>query len=83
MCNEADLIRELNVKELLQDSDHNMTKFTLQFERDKLELNIIVLQWSKSNYKDMREELARADWKGNLAEKTVEQQWQEFESNSG
>ena len=33
---------------------------------------------NKGNYKDMREELARVDWKGSLAGKTVEQQWQEF-----
>ena len=31
----------------------------------------------------MKEELARVDWKGSLAGKTVEQQWQEFLSYSG
>ena len=33
---------------------------------------------SKGNYMAMREGLARFDWKGSLAGKTVEQQWQEF-----
>eukprot|EP00061_Rhincodon_typus_P008540 g31239.t1 len=37
LCNEADLIRELKVKELLDGSDHNMIEFTLQFEREKME----------------------------------------------
>ena len=64
--------------EPLESSDHNMIEFTLQFEREKLESDVMVLQLNKGNYKDMREELARVDWKGNLAGKTVEQQCQEF-----
>ena len=83
MCNEADLFRELKVKEPLGSSDHNMIEFILQFEREKLESDVTVLQVNKSNYKDMREELARVDWKGSLAGKTVKQQWQKFLSYSG
>ena len=78
MCNEANLIRELKVKEPLESSDHNMIEFTLQFEGEKLESDVTVLQLNKGNYKDMREELARVDWKGSPAGKTVEQQWQVF-----
>eukprot|EP00061_Rhincodon_typus_P004503 g22756.t1 len=74
MCNEADL----NVKENLGGNDHIMTEFTLQSERAKLESDVMVLQLCKDNYKDMTEELARVDWKGSLAGKMVEQQWQEF-----
>jgi len=50
-----------------------MIEFTLQFEREKLESDVTVLQLNRGNYKDMREELARVDWKGRLAGKTVEQ----------
>ncbi|XP_078410452.1 uncharacterized protein LOC144687812 [Cetorhinus maximus] len=78
MCNEADLIRELKVKEPLGGSDHSMIEFTLQFERKKLESDVMVLQLNKGNYRGMREELARIDWEMSLAGKTVEQQWQEF-----
>ena len=45
MCNEADLIMELKVKEPLGSSDHNMIEFTLQFEREKLESDVMVLQF--------------------------------------
>eukprot|EP00061_Rhincodon_typus_P006179 g26539.t1 len=55
-----------------------MIEFTLQFEREKLESDVTVSQLSKGNYKDMREELARVDWKGSLTEKTVQQHWREF-----
>jgi len=51
-------------------SDHNMIEFTLQLEREKLESDVMVLQLNKGNCKDMREELARVDWKGRLAGKT-------------
>jgi len=81
ICNDADVIRELNVKEPLagsDHSDHNKIEFTLQFEREMLDSNIMVLQLSKGNHKAMREELARLDWKGSLAGKNVEQQWQEW-----
>ena len=78
MRNEADLIRKLKVKEPLGSNDHNRIEFTLQFEGEKLESDVMVLQLNKGNYKDMREELARVDWKGSRAGKTVEQQWQEF-----
>eukprot|EP00061_Rhincodon_typus_P006812 g27836.t1 len=78
MCSEADLIRELNGKELLEGSDHNMIEFTLQFKRKKVELDVMVLQLNKGNYRSMREELTRIDWERSLAGKTVEQQWQEF-----
>eukprot|EP00061_Rhincodon_typus_P014675 g41852.t1 len=69
MCNEADLIREFKVTEPLGGSDHNMIEFTLQFEREELESDVMVFQLSKGNYIDMREELARVDWKGTLAGK--------------
>ena len=78
MCNEADLIRELKVKEPLGSSDHNMIEFTLQFERVKLESDVTVFELDKGNYKDMKEELARVDWKGSRAGETLEHQWQEI-----
>eukprot|EP00061_Rhincodon_typus_P010188 g34283.t1 len=53
-----------------------MVEFSLKFEREKLEVDVTVLQLRKVNYKNMRKELARVDWKGNLAGKTVEQQQQ-------
>eukprot|EP00061_Rhincodon_typus_P016008 g43995.t1 len=43
-----------------------MIEFTLQFEREKLELDVMVLQLSEDNYKDMMEEMAIVDWKRNL-----------------
>eukprot|EP00061_Rhincodon_typus_P004390 g22455.t1 len=70
MCNEADLMRELKVKEPLGGGDHNMTEYTLQFEREKLESDVTVLQLSKDNYKDMKKELARIDCIGSLTGKT-------------
>eukprot|EP00061_Rhincodon_typus_P007139 g28506.t1 len=78
MCSEEDLIRELKVKESLGASEHNMIEFTQQFEWEMLESDVTVLQFSKGDYKDMREELGRADWKWFLAGKVVEQQWQEY-----
>eukprot|EP00061_Rhincodon_typus_P016470 g44705.t1 len=51
-----------------------MIEFTRQFERKKLESGVMVLLLSNVNNKDMRQELARVDWKGKLATKTVEQQ---------
>eukprot|EP00061_Rhincodon_typus_P001604 g15254.t1 len=47
MCNEADLVSELEVKELLGGSDYNRTEFTLQFEREKLESDVAILQLSR------------------------------------
>ena len=57
MCNEADLIRELKVKEPLGSSDHNIIEFSLQFEREKLESDVTVLQLNKGNYKSSWPEL--------------------------
>eukprot|EP00061_Rhincodon_typus_P003027 g19106.t1 len=45
MVNEADLIRELKVKEPLGGCDRNMIEFILRFE--KLELDVMVLQLRK------------------------------------
>eukprot|EP00061_Rhincodon_typus_P004419 g22521.t1 len=78
LCDEADLIREIKAKEPLGDSDHNMIELTLQFEREKIESEVTVLQLNKGNCRVMREELDRIDWERSLAGKTVEQQWQEF-----
>eukprot|EP00061_Rhincodon_typus_P013795 g40388.t1 len=77
LCNEADLIRELKVKEPLG-TDRNMIEFILQFERKKIESEVMVLQLNKGNYRGMKEELGRTDWERNLAGKTMEQYWQEF-----
>eukprot|EP00061_Rhincodon_typus_P004952 g23807.t1 len=57
MYNEADLIRELKVKERLGGSDHNIIEFTLQFEREKLESDVTVLQLTKdtSNIPELQE----------------------------
>eukprot|EP00061_Rhincodon_typus_P008405 g30983.t1 len=41
MTNEADLIREFRMKEPLEDNDHNMIEHTLQFEREKLESDVM------------------------------------------
>ena len=56
------MIRELKVKEPFGSSDHNMTEFTMQFEREKLKSDVTLLHLNKGHYKDMREELARVDW---------------------
>eukprot|EP00061_Rhincodon_typus_P007103 g28441.t1 len=55
-----------------------MIEFTLQFEREKIESEVMVLQLNKGNYRGMREELDRIDREKSLAGKTVEQQWQEL-----
>ncbi|XP_059806825.1 uncharacterized protein LOC132381440 [Hypanus sabinus] len=78
LCNELDLIRDLEVKEPLGDSDHNMICFNLQFEKEKGKSDVSVLQLNKGNYGAMREELAKVQWNNTLAGKTVEQQWQVF-----
>ena len=41
-----------------------MIEFTLQFEREKLESDVTILQLNKGNYEDLREELARVIGKG-------------------
>eukprot|EP00061_Rhincodon_typus_P015729 g43573.t1 len=76
--NEADLIREIKVKEPLGGSDDNVTEFTLQVEREEMESDVTVLQLNKGNSRGMSEELIRIDWERSLAGKMVEQQWQEF-----
>eukprot|EP00061_Rhincodon_typus_P002825 g18562.t1 len=55
-----------------------MIEFTLQFEREKTESEVTVLQLNKGDYRGMKEELSRIDWKRSRAGKTVEQQWREF-----
>eukprot|EP00061_Rhincodon_typus_P002210 g16897.t1 len=55
-----------------------MIEFALQFEREQLESDAMVSQLSKGNYKELREELVRVDWKGSPVDKMVEQQWQEI-----
>eukprot|EP00061_Rhincodon_typus_P009899 g33740.t1 len=68
LCNEADLMRELKGgKEHLGGSDRNIVQFTLQFEREKLESDVTILQLSKGDCKDMREELAQLIGKGELS----------------
>eukprot|EP00061_Rhincodon_typus_P016032 g44029.t1 len=47
MCNEADLITELKVKKPLGGSDNKIIEFTLQFEKEKLESDVIVSQLCK------------------------------------
>ena len=78
MCNEQNLVSDLEVKEPLGGSDHNMISFYLQFERHKGRSEVSVLQLNKGDYGAMREELAKVDWTDILSEKTVEQQWQVF-----
>ncbi|XP_059823488.1 uncharacterized protein LOC132392907 [Hypanus sabinus] len=78
LCNEQDLISDLEVKEPLGGSDHNMISFYLQFEKDKGRSEVSVLQFNRGNFGAMREELAKVNWMDVLAEKTVEQQWQVF-----
>ncbi|XP_059845547.1 uncharacterized protein LOC132404945 [Hypanus sabinus] len=78
LCNELDLIRDLEVKEPLGGSDHNMICFNLQFEKEKGKLDVSVLQLNKGNYGAMREELVKVQWSNTLAGKTVEQKWQVF-----
>ncbi|XP_072893069.1 uncharacterized protein [Hemitrygon akajei] len=82
LCNEQGLISDLEAKEPLGGSDHNMICFYLQFEKDKGSSEVSVLQLNRGNYGAMREELAKVDWMDSLAEKTVEQQWQ-FEKDKG
>ena len=60
MCNEADLIRVLKVKEPFGSSDHNMIEFTMQFEREMLESDATVFPLNKGKYKDMREEMPKS-----------------------
>jgi len=55
-----------------------MIESGLQFEREKVEADVMVLQLNKGNYRGMREELVRIDWEQSRAGKTVKQQWQEF-----
>ena len=78
LCNEPDLIKDLEVNEPLGGSDHNMVRFNLQLERDKGRSEVSVLQLNKGDYGAMREELAKVDWKDTLAGMTVEQKWQVF-----
>ncbi|XP_059802213.1 uncharacterized protein LOC132378916 [Hypanus sabinus] len=78
LCNEPDLIRDLEVKEPLGGNDHNKIRFNLQFEKEKGKSDVAVLQLNKGNYGTMREELAKVQWNNTLAGKTVEQQWQVF-----
>ncbi|XP_059824367.1 hydroxyacid oxidase 2 isoform X1 [Hypanus sabinus] len=78
MCNEQELISDLEVKEPLGSSDHNMISFYLQFERDRGRSEVSVLQLNKGDYGAMREELAKVKWADALAGKTVDQQWQIF-----
>ena len=78
LCNEKELISDLEVKEPLGGSDHNMISFYLQFERDKGRSEVSVLQLNKGDYGAMREELAKVKWMDVLAEKTMDQQWQIF-----
>jgi len=72
LCNEADLIKELKVKEPLGSSDHNMIELGLQFERENVESDVMVLQLNKGDYRGMREEVIRIDWEQRLAGKTME-----------
>ncbi|XP_055500270.1 uncharacterized protein LOC129702543 [Leucoraja erinacea] len=76
LCNEPDLIKELEVKEPLGGSDHSMVRFNLHLEREKGRSEVSVLELNKGDY--IREELAKDDWKDTLAGMTVEQQWQVF-----
>ncbi|XP_059846738.1 uncharacterized protein LOC132405715 [Hypanus sabinus] len=78
MCNEQELISDLEVKEPLGSSDHDMISFYLQFERDKGRSEVSVLQLNKGDYGAMREELAKVKWADALAGNTVDQQWQIF-----
>ena len=78
MCNEQELISDLEVKEPLGSGDHNMISFYLQFERDKGRSEVSVLQLNKGDYGAMRDELAKVKWAEILAGKTVDQQWQIF-----
>eukprot|EP00061_Rhincodon_typus_P002086 g16573.t1 len=55
-----------------------MIEFTLQFEREKIGSEVMVLQLNKGDYRGMREELGRINWERSPAGKTVEQQWQEI-----
>lgn len=78
LFNKPDLILELEAKEPLGRSDHNMIRFNLQIEREKVKLDVLVVQLSKGDYRGMMEELAKIDWKGALVGIKVEQQWREF-----
>ncbi|XP_072107366.1 uncharacterized protein [Mobula birostris] len=78
LCNEPEVIGEIEVKEPLGGSDHNMIEFTVKLEKEKPKSDVSVFQWSKGNYSGMREELAKVDWKETLAGRTAEQQWLEF-----
>ncbi|XP_072885546.1 uncharacterized protein [Hemitrygon akajei] len=78
LCNEPEVIREMEVKEPLGGSDDNMIELTVKFEKEKPKSDVSVFQWSKGNYSGMREELAKVDWKGTLAGRMAEQQWLEF-----
>ncbi|XP_059816057.1 uncharacterized protein LOC132387717 isoform X1 [Hypanus sabinus] len=82
LCHEPDLISDLEVKEPLGGSDHNMICFYLQFEKDKGSSEVSVLQLNSGNYGAMREELAKVHRTDIPAEKTMEQQWQ-FEKDKG
>ncbi|GCC32774.1 hypothetical protein chiPu_0011238 [Chiloscyllium punctatum] len=63
LCNEPDFIKDLKVREYLGGNDHNMAEFSLQFEREKAKLDVMVLQLNKGNYTGIREELTKIDWK--------------------
>lgn len=56
MYNESVLIWEFRMKEPEGDSDQSMIEFTLLFEREQLESDVTVIQWSRGNYRSMREE---------------------------
>ncbi|XP_059836835.1 uncharacterized protein LOC132399922 [Hypanus sabinus] len=77
LCNEPDLIRDLEVKKPLGGSDHNIC-LNLQFEKEKGKSDVSILQLNIGNYGAMREELAKVQRNKTLAGKTVEQQWQVF-----
>eukprot|EP00061_Rhincodon_typus_P013969 g40690.t1 len=49
MCNEADLIKELKVKEPQDGSHLNTIEFILRFEKEKFDSDIMVLPFSKDN----------------------------------
>lgn len=78
LCNEPDLFMEFKVKNPLEDSYHNMIKFTLQFERKLIQSDVSVLRLNKGNYRGMRKEQAKIDWMGTPVGMKAEQQWLEF-----
>ena len=75
LSSQKELVDNVNIKEPLGSSDHNLMHFNINIKSDRTKVKQCRRDFGKGNYKEIRKSLARIDWNDKMKNKTATECW--------